>query len=295
MKYTTPQSNATFNTEQEIAAVRQGVVEFEQHLHSRESKTLAEIWKELGVQEITSPKGYPALAIGDTGTFQMATNTINGLNALADLYTYKQLEWHQHTRWFNPTLNNTASRVIFRDGRWEVFDFSNNAFKHNYVLSLPYHQIKNRGLSNYRRNLEGKHDALDEMLRCRLFGNRFIVVMATQKQLDHYMSNIKAYIEAPYSTYIQKRDERYEDAELASQLNRQSTSKFDPSVPASDARTQFVAMLNAATSAVTILATNPSGRPVERLFDPADENSAKNLISSILKASPVVTFSIKES
>lgn len=280
------QSNT--KTENLIASIKQQQVEFKTWKQSLDGQTLAQVWETIGVTEKVSPKGHPSLVVGE-GSTVLCENNISGLNALADLPKYRVLNWHEHVAWFDPTLNCSSVRVVWDNDHYEVYDWKNGSFTRS-ILSLPYSEIRSQRMRDNKRNLYQKHAALDALCQAQEFGNAFMVVLHDDQSKEHYLNEIKKFSEAPYTEYSEARNARWEAAQLARSLSLPDRRMVTVRYPE---REELIKALATLENSVVVVATNPSGRPVHKVYNPADQKACDNLIAGIRAASPVVSFALE--
>lgn len=256
-------------------------------------KSMAEVWKKLGITDTKASKNEHAmLSIGpDKGGNMQCKRPISGINALADIAKYRILEWHKHIAWFDPTLDAEDVVVYWNESssRYEFYSWINGAFVPS-LLMLP--DLTSKRLQNKRKNILGKHAELDRYCQAKKFGNRYTVVMADTEVLHHYEAEVRKYMEDPYSVYLQRQIDRWNEAQAVQQINNPSLN-YKPVKPASSAKTALAEQLAKATEDLVLkidvgLSTNAR----YEWFRPANVEMKNRQIIGVLKSPSTTSVNI---
>jgi len=286
---TTAQSNNNEQIAETIEKVSELKTAYDSFIKGYGKMSLGETWKKLGITEATSTGGFPMLLVGDIkGGTVLCKNTISGLNALADLGKYFQLDLFRHQAAFDPRLDVQDVLVVFnqKTGLYEFYNWSNFCFRPS-AMNFPDYRNTWK-----KQNYVSKHTALDQFLRTRYFNTCFQVVMSTEEQLSHYQENIRPFMEKPFVDYLEAEKARWADADTIRKVNY-PRSERNSSVKMSDDRIAILNVLKAAKAAVTFVVHTPSrNTPIEEVYDPANADRCSAQLRGITQAAPYVKFSV---
>ncbi len=256
-------------------------------------KSMAEVWKKLGITDTKASKNdYAMLSIGpEKGGNMQCKRPISGINALADIAKYRVLDWHKHIAWFDPTLDAEDVVVYWNESsnRYEFFSWTNGAFVPS-ILMLPV--LTSKRLQNKRKNMLGKHAELDRYCQAKRFGNRYTIVMSDTEVLHHYEAEVRKYMEEPYSVYLQRQIDRWNEVKAVQQVNNPSP-RYNPVKPPASAKVALADVLANATADVVLkIITGTSVNPRFEWFHPANEEAKNRQISGILKSPSTTSVAV---
>jgi hypothetical protein len=280
------------NTEQLKREILEDRDQFESWQERVAKKTMAEVWKKLGITDTKESEGQHAMvSIGDHKKNMNARNPISGLNALADIPKYRTLEWHKHIAWFDPTLDANDVVVYFNEatGKYEFYSWLNGVFQSS-ILNMP--TLTSKNLLNKRRNIVQKHAELDRYCQAKDFKNNYRVIMADDNVKHHYQDEIRKWFESPYSVYLEEQIKRWNEVQAVQKINYPS-DRYVPAKPPSTEKVSLVEQLNTASKDVVLkIQTLSSPDPRFEWFRVNDDSSKNRIISGILKSNAGITVAM---
>jgi len=271
------------DTSAKVSRIEEMYAAWQEHLKECETTSLADSYNSLGFVEEESKGGYPQISHGK-GVGVLADNTKAAINALLGIASkkYQVLEWNYHVSWFNPTKDAKAVVSKWDDDAavWRFFDWKNGTL-------VPTSKMT----PEHRERQSNKHFEIDRFLQAKKFGNKFLVVMNFQDELEHYHRVIRDRLEMTLPEVWEEIAKDWSAAKTNKQLrNTNGGSSRPTSVAPSEDRKAFVAELSKLNKDVLVKYDIPQQKGLTILFMGSNDAAAAQQLVNFLSAPPSVEY-----
>lgn len=273
-----------------------------------QKKTLAEVLKGLKFSKGESVKAKcPQLNFGmskDPDRVSYADNPISAINAVLAIPSYKIANWNEHEKFFDARIKCDDIRVVY-DGTGECYRFISWNGRNYEMSNLNYQdlwtpefirRVHEQGwfveLLRKKRNMEAKHNELDNYLSARRHGTPYAIILSTTEAVAHWEAETAAYLEQPYTAYLEHVAEKAEVKQTMQQFQRPNEN-YHPSVKMAPERVELIKLVQTHELPFRIgLQSLSAAKPSYNVIENADD--VTRAVLSIERCNPSVKITIDE-
>jgi len=273
-----------------------------------QKKTLAEVLKSLKFSKGESVKAKCAQLnfgmVKDPERVSYADNPIAAVNAILGIPGYKIANWNEHEKFFDARIKCDDIRVVYdptsegyRFISWNGRDYEMSNLNYQDMWTPEFiRRVREQGwfaeLNRKLRNMNAKHNEIDNYLSARRHGTPFAVILSTTESVAHWEAETAAYLEQPYSAYL---DHVAEKAEVKQTMRafQKPNENYHPSVKLAPERVELIKLVQTHDIPFQIgLQSLSAAKPSFDVIENADD--VARAILAIERCNPSVKITVSE-